>query len=574
MAKLGSEGRFTIMSSTADKWVEEFIAPEYSRVPAICGKMGVYDTGKMSCTCPSGFHRGPGENGGCVPKDNTLSLPTACNSGANNGSGLNLMSISYLKLEDGMDYFANNFMAPEELGVNLSTCQDLCSKNCSCLGFFYRNHSGNCYMLRNDLGSIYTGTKNRIGYIKTSLAASSTTVSKKEEKFPVAGMVLIPIFGFFMLITIMVLAILWLRKTRYSKVVAATNLGSWNSSSSAPELTVTTLPGLPIRFDFDELVSATENFKNSIGSGGFGTVYRGTLPDQTAVAVKKITNLGATAKKEFYTETAIIGSIRHANLVRLKGFCIHGNLRLLVFEFMNKGSLEKILFGTGLVLEWKERLKIVLGIAKGLAYLHSGCQHKIIHCDIKPENILLHGEGSAKISDFGMSKLLDHHGNSKLLTIMRGTRGYMAPEWLTSSGITDKSDVYSFGMVLLEIVSGRRNCSLLIQSTESGSNGPSFSSSSLESGSVYFPAVALELHKQGMYLKLADPRLEGRVDSEEVEKMVRVALCCVQIVPELRPTMAEVVAMLEDRLSLSEPRIEALNFLQSFGGRLTKHAQN
>ncbi|KAH7525012.1 hypothetical protein FEM48_Zijuj06G0180000 [Ziziphus jujuba var. spinosa] len=328
MAKLGSEGRFTIMSATADKWVEEFIAPEYSRVPAICGKMGVYDTGKMSCKCPSGFYRGSGENGGCVPKDNTLSLPTACNSDANNGSGMNLMSISYLKLEDGMDYFANNFMAPEELGVNLSTCQDLCSKNCSCLGFFYRNHSGNCYMLRNDLGSIYTGTENRIGYIKTSLSASSTTVSKKEEKFPVAGMVLIPIFGFFMLITIMVLAILWLRKTRYSKVVAATNLGSWNSSSSVPELTVTTLP------------------------------------------------------------------------------------------------------------------------------------------------------------------------------------------------------------------------------------------------------VALELHKQGMYLKLADPRLEGRVDGEEVEKMVRVALCCVQIVPELRPTMAEVVAMLEDRLSLSEPRIEALNFLQSFGGRLTKHTQN
>lgn len=507
-----------------------------------------------------------------------------CNlSGNNYGPGLesNSTLISYVKLEDWMDYFSNDLAEPVKRGVNLSICQDLCSRNCSCLGFFYGSYSGFCYLLGNYLGSIISENtrEDRIGYIKTSSASSTNnTFSKKEENFPVVAMVLIPLFGFLFLITIIGIAIFWLRKARPSKVEEAAILDHQNSSSS--ELNIISIPGLPVRFDFEELVSATDNFKTQIGSGGFGTVYRGTMPDETVVAVKKIKNLGTRGKKEFCTETAIIGSIHHVNLVRLKGFCIQGNLRFLVFEFMNRGSLERTLFGTGPVLEWNERLKIVIGTAKGLAYLHSECQHKIIHCDIKPDNILLHENSSVKISDFGLSKLLDHQRNSKLLTTMRGTRGYIAPEWLTSSGITDKSDVYSFGMVLLEIVSGRRNCTSLTQRSTpitkdgSGSNGESFSSSHSEPGWVYFPAMALEMHKQKRYLELMDQRLEGRVRSEEVEKLVRVALCCVQIVPEFRPTMAEVVAMLEDRLPLREPRVDALNFLQSFGVRPSRHTYN
>ncbi|KAF3445409.1 hypothetical protein FNV43_RR10585 [Rhamnella rubrinervis] len=564
IAKMRPEGRFTIMSFMREEWVEEVVAPvEDCRIPMICGKLGLCQTTRAVCSCPSEFYRSYGSNAGCVPADNSLSLPAACDS---NGNGLELNStlVSYMKLDDGMSYFANDLVDPVKHGVNVSICQDICSRNCYCLGIFHGNFSGSCYLLQNYLGSIYHRIdQDLIGYIKTSSTSSPKISNKKDNSFPRTAMVLIPLFGFFLLVTILILTFLRLCKTRPSKVAVGRNLDRWSSSSSSPELNIITLPGLPIRFDFQELISATENFKTQIGSGGFGTVYRGTMPDETVVAVKKITNLGTRGKKEFLTETAIIGSIRHVNLVRLKGFCIQGQLRFLVYEYMNKGSLERLLFGTGPVLKWQERLNIALGTAKGLAYLHRECHHKIIHCDIKPDNILLHGERSVKISDFGLSKLLDHQKSSKLLTTMRGTRGYIAPEWLTSYGITDKSDVYSFGMVLLEIVNGRRNWSLLTQTSEtskSGSNGPS-SSSSLETRSIFFPAMALKMHKQKRYLELVDQRLEEKVTSEEVEKLVRVALCCVQIVPELRPTMAEVVSMLENRLPPGEPMVDALNFL-------------
>lgn len=573
IARLGSEGRFSIMSFTTEEQVEEFVGPaEKCQVPAICGKLGFCDT---VCSCPAGFHGGGGQNGSCVPIDNSLSFPPACNS-SGNGLKLDLTSIFYVKLEDGVGYFANDLVEPVMHGVNVSLCQDLCSRNCSCLGIFHGNSSGSCHLLQSYLGSVYNSTdQDLIGYIKTTKTLSA---NKKHHNFPVAAIVLTSVFGFFLLITIMVLTICRLTITKPSNSEASRNLDRWNSSSSSTELSIISLPGLPKRFNFEELVSATESFKSHIGSGGFGTVYRGTMPDETVVAVKKITNLGTRGKKEFCTETAIIGSIHHVNLVRLKGFCIHGKLRFLVYEYMNRGSLERLLFGTGPVLEWQERLNIVLGTARGLAYLHSGCEHKIIHCDIKPDNILLHDQCSVKISDFGLSKLLDHK-SSKVLTTMRGTRGYIAPEWLTSSGITEKSDVYSFGMVLLEIVSGRRNWSLWTQTSGTSkdgceSNGPSFSSSSLELRSTYFPAMALDMHKQKRYLELVDQRLEKVVRSEEVEKLVRVALCCVQIVPELRPTMAEVVSMLEDGMPLGEPRIDALNFLGSFESRLSRHAQS
>lgn len=326
------------------------------------------------------------------------------------------------------------------------------------------------------------------------------------------------------------------------------------------------VPGLPLRFEYEELEAATENFKSKIGSGGFGTVYKGMLPDKSFIAVKKITDLGIRGKKDFCTEIAIIGNIHHMNLVTLKGYSVQKRQWLLVYEYMNRGSLDKTLFGNGPVLEWQERVGIAVGTAHGLVYLHSGSEMKIIHCDIKPENILLHNNFQGKISDFGVSKLLSCE-QSSLFTTMRGTCGYLAPEWLRSSAISDKTDVYSLGMVLLELVSGRKNCSFRIQSHSlSGSSTAGGSSSfSLVQGLVYFPLYALEMHEHGRYLELVDPRLEERVTSEGVEKFVRVALCCVHEEPGLMPNMVSVVAMLEGDIPLSEPRIESLNFLRFYG---------
>ena len=582
IAHLGYDGRFMINSFNGDDLVQELVRPfEFCQIPFSCGKLGLC-TKKSSgiygfCTCPDGF-RFDNRKNTCLPADSSFSLSTGCNiSDSSIGSELESAIPIYLKLGDYVNYFADDYMEPALLGVNLSFCQDLCSKDCSCLGIFYENSSGSCYLLENYIGSITLSNNSKLdrsGYVKFFQDSSLINATwHKKHDFPIVGFVLIPLSGFFLVITLVVLTIMWLSKTRPSKTETVA-LSRWNSSSSA-ELGTISFPGLPSRFEYEELVAATRNFNNQIGSGGFGTVYKGILPDETVVAVKKITNLGVRGKKEFFNEIATIGSIRHVNLVRLKGFCLQEGQRFLVYEFMNKGSLERILFSTGPVLEWPDRFKIVLGTARALAYLHSGCHQKIIHCDIKPENILLNDSFQVKVSDFGLSKLLDHK-HSKVLTTLRGTRGYLAPEWLTSSGITAKTDVYSFGMVVLEIVSGRRNCSLTTQNSsielndgteENGSSLPSSSSSNAESRMVYFPSLAVEMHMQKRYLELADPRLKGQVNGEEIEKIVRIALCCLQIVPSLRPTMDNVVAMLEGRAPLAEMRVEALKFLHSCGGR-------
>ncbi|KAL4593759.1 hypothetical protein ACB092_M014300 [Castanea dentata] len=558
--KLGPDGRFIIgrPGSRSDNKLElEVAGPlEDCDLPLNCKEIGLCRRKPISgsCSCLQEF----------------IYQSNACTA-ARNGSQLN-SSFSYLKLGPGMDYFANNFNEPVKNNVTLSVCQDLCSQNCSCLGFFLENSSGSCYLLENHLGSFMADhNKDRLGYIKVLVGSSN---SNQKQKLSVAALVLIPLTVFLTLVVFVIIAILWFRKKRLSKTKTV-KLDRSNSSSSA-ELEMISIPGLPRRFAYEELAAATENFRTQIGSGGFGTVYRGTLPDNTVVAVKKITSLGIQGKKEFCTEVSIIGNIHHVNLVRLKGFCAQGRQRFLVLEYMNRGSLGSTLFGNGPVLEWQERLEIAVGTARGLAYLHSECEHRIIHCDVKPENILLNDNLQVKISDFGLSKLLNPE-QSFQFTTMRGTRGYLAPEWIMSSSISDKADVYSYGLVLLEIVRGRKNCSIQTwshstktSSSEGNAPSPSPSLSVSEHRLIYFPLFALEMHQQRRYLELADPRLEGRVTSEEVEKLVRIALCCVHEDPALRPSMAHVVGMLEGGLSLGEPRLESLNFLRFYGQRFTE----
>nr|XP_023911749.1 G-type lectin S-receptor-like serine/threonine-protein kinase At5g35370 [Quercus suber] len=574
--KLGPDGKFIIVrppTRSDKKWETEFAGPfEDCDLPLSCKEIGLCrrkPLGKI-CSCLPEFSNQ--NNGDCMPVNRSLSLPSACTA-ARNGSQLN-SSISYLKFGPGIDYFADNFEEPVKNNVTWSVCQDLCSQNCFCLGFFHEVSSGSCYLLENHLGSfiLADNNKDRLGYIKVLVGSSNIN---QKQNLPVAALVLLPLTGFLILVVFVIIAILWLRKKRLSKTKTV-RLGRSNSSSSA-ELEMISIPGLPRRFAYEELAAATENFRTQIGSGGFGTVYRGTLSDKTVVAVKKITSLGIQGKKEFFTEISIIGNIHHVNLVRLKGFCAQGRQRFLVLEYMNRGSLGSTLFGNGPVLEWQERLEIAIGTARGLAYLHSECEHRIIHCDVKPENILLNDNLQVKISDFGLSKLLDPE-QSFLFTTMRGTRGYLAPEWIMSSTISDKADVYSYGLVLLEIVRGRKNCSIQTWShstktSSSEGNASSSSPSVSEHRLIYFPLFALEMHQQRRYLELADPRLEGRVTSEEVEKLVRIALCCVHENPALRPSMAHVVGMLEGGLSLGEPRSESLNFLRFYGQRFIEESR-
>lgn len=573
MAKLDASGQFVVSSFSNTDGNTDFSGPtDRCRIPFICGSVGLCtddsQSGAPLCSCPSNFKAGSSKTTNCMPSDASYSLLVSCNS-TSNSTQLNSSSlISYLRLGYGTDYFANDFTEPIKYGVDLTSCQDLCSARCSCVGVFFGNSSGSCYQLENVLGTFRLSSSSEndlLGFIKTLVGPLTSRVDVGSSNFPIVALVLLPSTGLFLLV---LLAFLWWRRSR---VYTTGKAKIRHPSSPSEDIDAFSIMGLPMRFDYAELEKATNNFTFKIGAGGFGTVYKGTLPDGTVVAVKKITNLGLQGKKDFCTEIAIIGNIHHVNLVKLKGFCAQGRERMLVYEYMNRGSLDCTLFGTGPVLEWQERLDIALGIARGLAYLHSGCEHKIIHCDVKPENILLHEQFQAKISDFGLSKLLTPE-QSSLFTTMRGTRGYLAPEWLTSSAISDKTDVYSYGMVLLELVSGRKNCLFRTRShstSDDNSNGAPSSSSSAQ-GLAYFPLFALDMHEEGRYLELADLKLEGRVTSEEVEKLVRVALCCVHEEPTLRPNMGSVVSMLEGEIPLCQPSLASLNFLRFYGRRFAE----
>ncbi|CDP05433.1 unnamed protein product [Coffea canephora] len=299
--------------------------------------------------------------------------------------------------------------------------------------------------------------------------------------------------------------------------------------SSEEEIFGENLSGLPVRFRYNDLQIATNNFSKKLGRGGFGSVYQGILPDGTRLAVKKLEGIGQ-GKKEFRAEVSSIGSIHHLHLVRLKGFCAEGNDRLLVYEYMGNGSLDRWLFRKNrgeFMLDWETRYSIALGTAKGLAYLHEDCDMKIVHCDIKPENVLLDDHFVAKVSDFGLAKLMTRE-ESNVFTTLRGTRGYLAPEWITNRAISEKSDVYSYGLVLLEIIGGRRTFDRSEPSEKS-----------------HFPSYAFKMMEEGKLEDIIDGSLKIDEKDDTVSTAIKVAFWCIQDKMFLRPSMTKVVQMLE-----------------------------
>jgi len=236
--------------------------------------------------------------------------------------------------------------------------------------------------------------------------------------------------------------------------------------------------------------------------------------------------------EQFWAEVSMIGKVHHMNLVRMVGFCAERNHRLLVYEYVENGSLDKYLFAESndRVLGWKERFGIAVGTAKGLAYLHEECLEWILHCDIKPQNILLDMKFCPKVSDFGLAKLVDRDQAFSFSTI-RGTRGYLAPEWAMNLPITAKVDVYSFGIVLLEIVTGR--CSL--------------SSLTLQNYGHLVQWVSAMMKEGKAMEEVVDPKMHGDFDLEEVERVLKTALLCVQQEKDMRPSMSRVVEMLSEQ---------------------------
>ncbi|XP_026422850.1 G-type lectin S-receptor-like serine/threonine-protein kinase At2g19130 isoform X1 [Papaver somniferum] len=299
-----------------------------------------------------------------------------------------------------------------------------------------------------------------------------------------------------------------------------------------------TVDGTLAAFTYRELQISTNDFSQKLGGGGFGSVFKGVLPDSSDIAVKKLEGV-SQGDKQFRSEVITIGIIQHVNLVQLRGFCSEGAEKLLVYDFMPNGSLDSHLFHqkSAEVLDWKTRYQIALGTARGLAYLHEKCRDCIIHCDIKPENILLDADYCPKVADFGLAKLFGR-GFSQVLTTMRGTRGYLAPEWISGVAITPKADVYSYGKMLFEMISGKRNTGHI-------SNDDKIS---------YFPAwAATKMNEGDDIIFLVDNRLEGNADTLELTRACRVACWCIQDDETHRPSMGQVVQVLEGILEVNRP---------------------
>jgi serine/threonine protein kinase len=237
--------------------------------------------------------------------------------------------------------------------------------------------------------------------------------------------------------------------------------------------------------------------------------------------------------------------IQHINLVKLIGFCCEGDKRLLVYEHMVNGSLDAHLFQSkATILNWTTRYNLAIGVARGLSYLHQSCKECIIHCDIKPENILLDASFTPKIADFGMAAFVGRNF-SRVLTTFRGTVGYLAPEWISGVAITPKVDVYSFGMVLLEMLSGKRNSQKVCIDDNSNQVAP-------------FPVTAISKLLEGDVRSLVDPKLNGDFSLEEAERLCKVAYWCIQDNEVDRPTMSEVVLVLEGLHNLDMPPMPRL----------------
>ncbi|KAG7981008.1 hypothetical protein I3843_05G211000 [Carya illinoinensis] len=290
---------------------------------------------------------------------------------------------------------------------------------------------------------------------------------------------------------------------------------------------------MTIKYSFSEIKKMTKNFKEKLGEGGYGTVFKGTLRSGRHVAVKMLGKSKANGQ-EFTNEVATIGRIYHVNVVQLIGFCVHGSKRALVYEFMPHGSLNKHIFSLkgSILLSYEKIYNIAIGVARGIEYLHRGCDMQILHFDIKPHNILLDENFIPKVFDFGLAKLSPIENNTISLTAARGTLGYMAPElfYKNIGGISYKADVYSFGMLLMEMVGKRKNLNTFAE----------------HSSQIYFPSWVYDQFNNEKDIEM------GYATEEEKEmtmKMMIVALWCIQTNPSNRPSMNKVVEMLEGKLN-------------------------
>ncbi|KAL2509326.1 Protein kinase superfamily protein [Forsythia ovata] len=316
---------------------------------------------------------------------------------------------------------------------------------------------------------------------------------------------------------------------------------------------------IPRRYKHSDLKKMTSSFCDNLGEGGFGVVYRGKLQDGCLVAVKILKESKGNGQ-EFINEVASISRTSHVNIVSLRGFCFEGSKRALIYEFMQNGSLDKFIGNNNYLPEgqlgWEKLLKIAVGIARGIEYLHQGCNTRILHFDIKPHNILLDKDFNPKISDFGLAKLCPNRSSTVSMLVARGTIGYIAPELVcrTLGEVSYKSDVYSYGMMVLEMVGETKN----------------FDVNSDRSSEIYFPHWIYKHLEQNSQFDIN--RIANEDEHLMIRKMIIVGLWCIQNDPTIRPSMTRVLEMLEGNIEslqippkpfISSPKRLAANFSTS-----------
>ncbi|KAJ0612317.1 putative protein kinase RLK-Pelle-SD-2b family [Helianthus annuus] len=544
-ATLDSDGVFTQYfypkNSTEDtSWEITWFVPEdicRSTDSKACGLNGVciLDNNRPKCECPQGFSLvDPNTpNGDCKP----IFTPSCDDGESNHGGDV----LDFIELTN-IDWMGSDFASLNP--SNEQTCRTFCLKDCLCKVAIYRDSQ--CWKkqlpLKNgfkdpsynvkalvkfskiDGPSGTGGNKTGTGGNKTGAGEgkSGTGEDKSGRSLIFAGSVLLgtSVLGIAVLIGVIYVCFFQIHKKKA--------INSYRCSTTVE----TNLP----RFTYEELVKATDWFKDELGKGAFGIVYKGVI-GTTIVAVKKLETMFKDGQKEFQTEVNTIARTHHKNLVQLLGYCDDGEQRLLIYEYMTNGTLAAFLFGD-MRPSWKQRSYIAVGVAKGLTYLHEDCSNQIIHCDIKPQNILLDDCYNAKISDFGLAKLLMIN-QSQTHTGIRGTKGYVAPEWFRNTPVTLKVDVYSFGVLLLEIISCRK--SVVIDDDDDAEDVAVLTDS------------AWDCYQEGRLDAFVNNDLEAFDDLEKLTTFMMVGLWCVQENPLLRPTMKKVIQMLEGVIEVTEP---------------------
>ncbi|KAL8262950.1 hypothetical protein R6Q59_024299 [Mikania micrantha] len=491
-----------------------------------CGLNNVcsLDENRPNCECPQGFSSvDPNTpNGDCKPY-----FTPSCDEGE-----LNDVEDMYDFIElTNIDWQRSDFVILNP--VNEQTCRTSCLKDCFCAVAIYRDNQ--CWKKQLPLANGYkdpnSNVKALLKFRKTDgppeigKNCSGSGEDKSERSLIIVGSALFgtSVLGNVVLVVLVGLICLYFFRSHKKK-----DGDPYPCNNNPVETNLQ-------RFTYQELVKATDEFKSELGKGAFGIVYKGVVGTKY-VAVKKLESFVQDVHKEFKAEVNTIARTHHKNLVQLLGYCDDGEKRLLlVYEYMSKGTLALFLFGD-MRPSWKQRRYILLGVAKGLTYLHEDCCNQIIHCDIKPQNILLDDYYNAKIADFGLAKLLMIN-QSRTNTGIRGTKGYVAPEWFRNIPVTFKVDVYSFGVLLFEIISCRKS----VVFDDDAEDVPVLTD------------LAWDCYREGRLDMFVKDDLEALDDIEKLTTYMMVGLWCVQENPSLRPTMKKVILMLEGEIEVTEP---------------------